>query len=218
MTKIIKEMLTGVLLGDAHIRRVGVDKAFISFEQSKQKSDYLLYLHKLISEGGFEVGEPKEYSREDYRYPQRLTESLYFRTKSLSEFKSLADLFLDNEGKKVIPANIADLLTPRSLAFWIMDDGQQVKRGGVTLCTDSFKSEEISILRNALSSKLNLTTTIHKKKNTKSSSEEFYERIYISKPSLVEIKPLLKEHMHDSMLYKINEIQTDPIASTSTST
>jgi len=45
-----------------------------------------------------------------------------------------------------------------------MDDGQQVKRGGVTLCTDSFKSEEISLLRNALSSKLNLTTTIHKKK------------------------------------------------------
>ena len=215
MKKIIKEMLTGVLLGDAHIRKVGVDKAFISFEQSKQKSDYLLYLHKLISEGGFEVEEPKEYSREESRYPNRITESLYFRTKSLSELKPLADLFLDNEGKKVIPANIADLLTPRSLAFWIMDDGQQVKNGGVTLCTDSFKSEEISLLRNALSSKLNLTTTIHKKK---SSSEGIYERIYISKPSLVEIKPLLKEHMHDSMLYKINEIPTDPIASTSTST
>lgn len=173
-----------------------------------------MYLHKLISEGGFEVEEPKEYSREESRYPNRITESLYFRTKSLSEFKPLAYLFLDNEGKKVIPANIADLLTPRSLAFWIMVEGQQVKRGGVSLCTDSFKSEEVTLLINALSSKLNLTTTIHTKRT--SSSDAIYERIYISNPSLVEIKPLLKEHMHDSMLYKINEIPTDTIASIST--
>jgi hypothetical protein len=33
-----------------------------------------------------------------------------------------------------------------------------------------------------------------------------YERIYINKYSLEEIKPDLKEHMHYSMLYKINEI------------
>jgi len=211
MNKIIKEMLTGVLLGDAHIGRVGLDKAFISFEQSKQKSEYLLYLHKLILDGGIEVDNPKEYIRKDSRYPDRLTESLYFRTKSLSELKPLAELFLDNEGKKVIPGNIAELLTPRSLAFWIMDDGQQVKRGGVTLCTDSFKSEEVSILREALRSKLDLATTIHKK----SSSDSFYERIYISKSSLDEIKLQLKEHMLDSMLYKINEIPTDTLASTS---
>lgn len=205
-------MLTGVLLGDAHIRRVGADKAYITFEQSIKKRDYLMHLHKLILEGGFEVDEPKEYTREDHRYPDRTTSSLYFRTKSLSELKPLADLFLDNEGKKVIPANIVDLLTPRSLAFWIMDDGQQVKRGGVTLCTDSFKSEEISLLREALTKNLNLVTTIHKK----STSEALYERIYINKSSLVDIKPLLKEHMHDSMLYKINESPANTLASTST--
>ena len=38
MNKTIKEMLIGVLLGDAHIGRTGLDKAFISFEQSKKKS------------------------------------------------------------------------------------------------------------------------------------------------------------------------------------
>lgn len=38
-------MLTGVLLGDAHIGRVGLDKAFISFEQSKKKvSIYYIYI------------------------------------------------------------------------------------------------------------------------------------------------------------------------------
>ena len=65
--------------------------------------------------------------------------------------------------KKFVPLNIAEHLTTRGLAFWIMDDGQQVRRGGVTLCTDSFKSEEISILREALKTNFNLITTIHQK-------------------------------------------------------
>lgn len=83
-----------------------------------------------------------------------------------------------------------------------MDDGQQVKKGGVALCTDNYKSEEISILRNALKTKFNLITTIH---NKKGKDDAKYERIYINKNSLENIKPFLKKHIHSSMLYKINE-------------
>jgi hypothetical protein len=83
-----------------------------------------------------------------------------------------------------------------------MDDGQQVKRGGVTLCTDSFKSNEIKILREALKNNFNMDTSIH---NKKGKNDDIYERIYINKDSLENIKPSLKEHMHESMLYKINE-------------
>jgi hypothetical protein len=36
MNKPLREMLIGVLLGDAHIGRTGLDKAFITFEQSKK--------------------------------------------------------------------------------------------------------------------------------------------------------------------------------------
>jgi len=36
MNKTLKDMLVGVILGDAHIKRIGLDKAFISFEQSKK--------------------------------------------------------------------------------------------------------------------------------------------------------------------------------------
>ena len=92
-----------------------------------------------------------------------------------------------------------------------MDDGQQVKNGGVTVCTDSYNSEEIGILRQALKTKFNLITTIHKKR--KDGAE--YERIYISKPSLEEVKPLLREHIHPSMLYKINE-ESQPIETSAT--
>jgi hypothetical protein len=201
MNKKIKEMLIGVLLGDAHISRTGLNKAFISFEQSKKKIDYLNYLHKLTQEGGFELEKPKTYTRTDSRYLNKINESLYFRSKSLEVFKPLANMFLDINGRKIIPLNIADHLTLRSLAFWIMDDGQQVKRGGVTLCTDSFNSEEVNILREALKNNFNIITSIHMKK---SKNDSLFERIYINKNSLNEIKFLLKEYMHESMLYKIN--------------
>ena len=93
-------------------------------------------------------------------------------------------------------------MTPGSLAYWVMDDGQQVKRGGVTLCTDSFNSEEISVLREALKTNFDLITSIHTKKGSSGST---FERIYINKNSLESVKPNLMEYMHDSMLYKINE-------------
>ena len=73
---------------------------------------------------------------------------MYFRTKSLVELKPLADMFLDSNGffkQKLVPSNIAEhfslqgLAPPVSLAG-LSDDGMQVKRGGVTLCTDSFSS------------------------------------------------------------------------------
>ena len=83
-----------------------------------------------------------------------------------------------------------------------MDDGQQVINGGVTLCTDSFKPEEIMILREALETNFNVITSIHIKKGKNNS---VYQRIYINKISLKKLKPFLKHHIHYSMLYKINE-------------
>jgi len=203
MNKTLKDMLIGVLLGDAHIGRTGIDKAFISFEQSSKKREYINYLHNLTKESGLPLiqDDLKEYLREDIRY-QTKNKSLYFRTESLEVLKPMADLFLNDDGKKVIPNNIADHLTSRSLAFWIMDDGQQVKKGGITLCTDSYNTEEVHILREALKANFNLETAIH---NKKGKNEAYYFRIYIKKDSFEEVKPSLVPHMHDSMLYKINE-------------
>lgn len=185
----LRDLFIGALLGDAHIGRTGLNKAFISFEQSAKKSYYLNHLFSIVKEQGLPLTSDSitKYTRTDPRYNIK-NSSLYFRTESLEEIKPLADLFLDDSGKKKVPLNIAEHLTPESLAYWIMDDGQQVKRGGVTLCTDSFNSEEVNILREALKTNFNVITTIHKKKG---SNESIYERIYINKDSLDSIKPSL---------------------------
>ena len=202
MNKPIFEFLVGNLLGDASIKRTVTGKAYITFEQSLKKSEYLNYLHDLVKSNGIPLNKeyPTVYSREDDRFGDT-NKSLYFRTEALEELKPLADMFLDESGKKIVPKNISEVLTERGLAHWIMDDGQRVKRGGVTLCTDSFNSEEVSTLRNALKTNFNLVTTIH---NKQSSTGSMYERIYVNKDSLELIKPTLSSHLHDSMLYKIN--------------
>ena len=204
MTKILKETLVGSILGDAHIGwgSTSFNKAFISFEQSSKKEGYLKFLHELIKKEGIPLmfEGVKSYSREDSRYNVK-NNSLYFRTQSIEELRPLAEMFLDEKGKKIIPSIIADELTYRSLAFWIMDDGQQVKRGGVTLCTDSYEPKEILTLQEALKTNFNLETTLHYKKSKRG---DIYERIYIPKLGLDEIRPDILPHFHESMLYKIN--------------
>lgn len=108
-------MLIGVILGDAHLRKAG-DKAYVTIEQSIKKVEYVYYLNNLFKIGGFNVEDIKTYTRNDTRY-NKINQSLYFKTDSTEELRSLANVFLDNKGNKTIPLNVSDYLSLRSLAF-----------------------------------------------------------------------------------------------------
>lgn len=53
------------------------------------------------------------------------------------------------KGTKIVPNNIYDLLTPVSLAHWIMGDGN-ARPHGLILCTDSYSIEDVIKLMNVL--------------------------------------------------------------------
>jgi hypothetical protein len=112
----IKELLVGTLLGDAHIGRTSLNKAFISFEQSIKKEIYLRHLYEFMERENYIKNEPQICSRLDKRY-NTINTSILFRTKTLEEFKSLADMFLDDKNKKIVPTNIIEYLSPISLAY-----------------------------------------------------------------------------------------------------
>lgn len=80
-----------------------------------------------------------------------------------------------------------------------MDDGQAVKRGGVTLCTDNFTHAEVLEMKRVLECKFNLQCTIHNKNIAKG-----YYRIYISRKSLAELRELVRPYMVASMMYKVD--------------
>ena len=70
-------------------------------------------------------------------------------TGALNYYSELFYIF-KNEGKrkkfKIVPDNIIELLTPRALAFWIMDDGAKLSSYQNALHTRSYTYEEVIIL------------------------------------------------------------------------
>ena len=65
-------------------------------------------------------------------------------------------------GKKIIPANLGELLTSRSLAYWAMDDGSKTGTG-FRLNTQSFTKEEnfFFFIRRTLKDNFNLDCSLH---------------------------------------------------------
>lgn len=115
MNKTVREIFIGMLLGDGHIRRSGASKAYISFEQSSKKTEYLNYVRESLAKEGVVLTDNLSYTRTDLRHGSE-NKSIRFSTRASEDLKPLADMFLDEEGKKIIPSNIGEELTAKSLA------------------------------------------------------------------------------------------------------
>jgi hypothetical protein len=114
---IIKSMLIGCLLGDAHIGKYGNNKAFITFEQSIKHKDYIMFIYQKLKDNGINLYDLKYYFRKDSRY-NSINSSIYFKTHNLESLKPFANMFLsENNNKKIVPLNIEYFLTPISLAY-----------------------------------------------------------------------------------------------------
>lgn len=169
-----KDIIVGTILGDANLKsnkyrnsvslKYGYgNKIYAEFvlDGLKRLSNYLV---------------PNSYKGFDYRYNKERT-SYTFYINTNPSFTPFGSLFLKpcliGEGKykfiKVLPDldTLYELITPRALAYWIMDDGAEVKSGGLTLCTDNFSVEEVLRLKTVLETKYNFICTIHIKKENK---------------------------------------------------
>ena len=184
----------GLLLGDlyAHIAG-GCVNVKLTFRQGIVHKEYLLHLYDLFS--NFCPQGPKiQNSLADIR-TGKVYSAIYFLTYSLSCLNDIFKLFYVNK-KKVIPANIGQLLTPLSLCYWIADDGCWNKTNKyVVLCTDSFTKEEVNLLINVLNDKFNLKCYIYKQGGG--------FRIVIPSYSVPVLQSLLSPIMPSMMKHKI---------------
>ena len=123
--------------------------------------------------------------------------SVNFATLSLPCFNYYKNLFYNSEGLKIVPSNIKELLSPKGLAYWIMDDGS-IQNKGLHLNTYGFSSQDVLLLKYTLENLFGENTlkcTIHKHKNG--------ERIYIWGESMDVLRHNISNFMHNNMLYKI---------------
>lgn len=103
------------------------------------------------------------------------------------------------DGKKIIPQNIGEYLTPLALAIWIQDDGG----GGAVstsmkIATNCFTKKEVDYLCQVLKKNYNISAT------SQSAGYPDQYVIYILTESMPLIAKICKPYTHPSMFYKYN--------------
>ena len=191
LTDIQREILIGVLLGDASMSlRDGKPVYSVKFEQGIANKEYIHHLYFLFEPFVGQI--PLEYKNK----------SIWFRTYRHVCFKYYYDTFYFgvNNSKKV-PTNIHRLLTPRSLAYWYMDDGSMTQVGGVdtyvhlNLHTQGFDLSDNQLLRDVLKNKFGIIANIHKDKT--------YYKLYIISESVAAFVKLIKPYILPCFEYKL---------------
>jgi hypothetical protein len=115
LTKEIEEILIGLLLGDLCAQKRSMKgNTNLHFEQSIVHRDYIFHLFELFKD--YCRSEPKISNRLPDKRTGRIYTRIQFTSYSLPCFNDLYYMFY-NKGKKIVPLNIKELLTPLSLAF-----------------------------------------------------------------------------------------------------
>lgn len=194
MEKQTKEIIAGSLLGDGWLtafkQRTKTSMYYVKCHS--KNTDYLLWLRSQLMELS-----PSEL-KSTPKYPQH-----YFYTKARTDIGELRKLFYPNEGRKVIPENISDLLSPISLAVWNQDDGTLDRRSkyhwNAMLSTYCFSYEECILLAQVLQKNFGIETSVCKCQMR----NKMYYRLYILSSSMDKFISVIKPHIHPLFNYKI---------------
>lgn len=189
----LKSILVGLILGDTHVQQMTPNvNSRLMFKQGAVHKEYISHLYELFRL--FTETPIKETTRFDERVDKTYN-GLEFTTLRYPCFNEYRSLFYNIEGVKTIPANIGELLTPLSLAYWVMDDGTK-QSSGFTLCTDSFSLSEVKLLISTLKEKFDLNCNLVNYNNKS-------YRIYIKAESMGKFRDLVQPYIHSSMEYKL---------------
>ncbi len=186
------DLILGSLLGDASIRQREKNSCFRFSDSIKQKP-YAEYKKSFLKD--FKISEFREVKR---KLNKNIIHAVDFATKTHAVFNYYRNLFYPNN-KKIITKEILNQLNPRSLAFWICDDGSYCNSlGYIILCTNVYTLEEHKLMQEFFKEKFGLNPTICFKDG------KYYYLRFLKKDTerLVEI---IKPFMPTCMNYKIGE-------------
>lgn len=157
-----KEILVGTLLGDAYLERAKpTHNARVQFLQTfPGHAEYLTILY--VKFMNLAISPPKVVIRKADKRTGNVYCEMVWKSPTYPCLNMFHDMFYVN-GKKVVPANIGDLLTARALAYWIMDDGGKGNYGETILHTRSFTLAEVQLLQVALMTNFSLRTRLIEK-------------------------------------------------------
>lgn len=190
LTEHQKAVLIGSVLGDAYLEPNWSKTNYrLNIRQSITQKDYVQWKYGVFE--NLVLTPPQQYDQ---------TKCVWFRTISHSEITDLHQM-LYRDGKKIIPQNIAELISnPVTLAVWFMDDGNlAMRRGkvyGYHLNTQSFTKEENERLAHTLETLYGIHCTVEKNK-------KYYRLAIWRETSRIMFVSLVEKYILSSMTYKI---------------
>ena len=194
--KEIIDIIIGSLLGKAYANKRSGEGVRLCYRQSVKHKEYLFWLYTFFYNRGYTSNlQPRQYTRTIQKKEGKIYYGYEFNTFTFRSFSWIHDMFYKN-GRKIIPLNIYEYLTPLALAVWIMDDGGWTN-DGIRIATNSFKLKEVELLQDVLNSKYKLETTIQK-----IYIKDQYS-IYIKKQSVNNLRNIVGPNIHFSLLYKL---------------
>lgn len=189
-----REILIGVLLGDAHLETQNRGRTYrLKIEQSETHQAYLKHLYEVFKQWVLTPPQAKEKCCRGYT-----SKNWWFQTVSHGAFRFYAHQFY-KEGRKSVPRLVHRWLTPRALSYWFMDDGsiKSKQSKGVIFNTQGYTVREVDLLISGLKNCFGLHAKIRRQK-------EGYQ-IYISGDSCECFRKLVEPYLIDEMRYKLLE-------------
>ena len=198
LTSIQHEVLVGNLLGDGGIyyRNQNSRRHAFQFGQgSRAHEEYVDHVYRIFE--GWVRRPPHTRTRNFVLKTGELGTSREFVTISHPIFDWYAQAFYRN-GKKGLPLQIEDWITPRTVAYWYMDDGSIKSKDskGLIFNTQGFTKEEVEKLASLLESKLGLAAW------PRSQGQEGWQ-IYVSGKSFARFMEVVAPYIIPSMMYKV---------------
>lgn len=208
LTQKQREFIVGSLLGDATMRiGKGAKNANIKIEHGLKQKDYVGWKYDIMKAVVFiKPAVSYRYNKNKEKYAK----SWWFRTIRHPLFTEIYRKFYTGDGykngKKVVPNDIKNNLTPFSLAVWIMDDGSYT-RERIDISTYSFSLEEISLLRECFMENFDIQMRYHRDR------DKGY-RMYCNQRETRRLVKIIHPYIIPSMMYKIgfrNPVTTESL-------
>jgi hypothetical protein len=192
MTDRQKHILTGMLLGDAHLeRQAGALTARLKIEHSLIQSAYVEWK---FSEWRDWVRTPPK-ARVRRNRLGTFSTNIGFTTLSHVEFEPFREKFY-RDRRKVVPVDLE--LPPLCMAVWFMDDGSRKSSQcrGLYLNTQSFTASEVQLLQTVIRRDVGVETTLRLQRDGL--------QIYIPAPSASAFSAYITRDLLPSMRYKLS--------------
>ena len=193
LTNTQRDIIIGSILGDGFLQKTGASNARLRFEHSAKQEKYLLWkigkLPDLFQGRVTHLDRVHPGSGQTYSYVRSQSNATPILGK-------LRQIFYE-DGRKQVPANLEELLSPLVLAVWYMDDGYYYKRDNCAyLYICQVKKVEATHIQQALSRKLGLLARVLDK------GQKGWA-LYFSPTETAKLSNCISKYVISEMLYKL---------------